>query len=181
MLSLRVTSVMVSIFSKILFNQMIDIRNNNTEDFETTNSIVFNEPYKFPLLLLVSLTLLQFLDGKLIQNGFLTNLRSFLWLRVKQNIKRIASKNIYYNVQKLSFNLHSQNKPKEFYNLINDGSESISNFLSSLLFDFMPIFLDILIAIIYFMFLFNMWFSILIFLSLSIYLSKNYLIVCYFR
>ncbi|RMZ94017.1 ATP-binding cassette sub-family B member mitochondrial [Brachionus plicatilis] len=170
-LSLRVTSVMVSIFSKILINQMIDIRNNNTDGFETSGNIVFDEPFKFPLLLLATLTVLQFLDGKLIQNGFLNNLRSFLWLQVKQSIKKLASKNIYFNVQKLSYNLHSQNEPKEFYNLINDGSESISNFLSCLLFDLMPMLLDILIAIVYFMFLFNMWFSILIFLSLSIYLT----------
>lgn len=172
-LMLRVTSVMVSIFSKILINQMIDIQNNNTNEFETSNSVIFNEPFKFPLLLLVSLTLLQFLDGKLIQNGFLNNFRSFLWLKVKQNIKKLASKNIHYNVQKLPYNLHIQNEPIEFYNLINDGSESISNFLSCLLFDLLPIFLDILIAIVYFMFLFNMWFSILVFLSLFFYLGKT--------
>lgn len=170
---LRITSVMVSIFSKILINQMIDIQNNSTDGFETSSSMIFNEPFKFPLLLLVSLTLLQFLDGKLIQNGFLNNFRSFLWLQVKQNIKKLASKKIHYNVQKLSYNLHIQNEPREFYNLINNGSESISNFLSCLLFDLLPIFLDILIAIIYFMFLFNMWFSILVFLSLFFYLSKR--------
>nr|UOU03329.1 ATP-binding cassette subfamily B7-2 [Brachionus rubens] len=172
LIALRITSVMISIFSKILINELIDLRNNNTETFELGEHYhLFNEPFEFPLILLISLTILLFLDGKLIQNGFLNNLRIFLWLRVQQSIKKNASKNIYFNVQKLSLNYHSNNKPKEFFDLINDGSESISNFLSCLIFDFIPIFLDIIIAIVYFTLLFNMWFSILIFLSLSIYLT----------
>lgn len=178
-LALRVTSVLISIFSKILINQLIDLRNNNTETFELDQSYkIFNEPFHFPLLLLISLTILLFLDGKLIQNGFLNNLRIYLWLNVKQSIKKHSAKNIYFNVQKLSLNYHSNNKPKEFFDLINDGSDSISNFLSCLLFDLTPIFLDLIIAIVYFNFLFNMWFSILIFLSLVIYLS-NFIIFFY--
>ncbi|CAF0710406.1 unnamed protein product [Brachionus calyciflorus] len=130
LIALRVTSVMISIFSKILFNELIDLRNNNTETFEMEHDHLFNEPFHFPLLLLISLTILLFLDGKLIQNGFLNNLRIFLWLRVKQSIKKSASKKIYFNVQKLSLNYYTTNKPKEFFDLINDGSDTITIYIS---------------------------------------------------
>jgi hypothetical protein len=49
---------------------------------------------------MLTFSLILFLDGKFIHNGFLSNLRSILWLRINQHLKLNISKRLFFNIEK---------------------------------------------------------------------------------
>lgn len=52
------------------------------------------------------------------------------------------------------------------------GTDSINGLLSLILFQIIPTFLDIIIAIIYFIAFFGSWFALIVFVTMVLYLGK---------
>ena len=53
------------------------------------------------------------------------------------------------------------------------GTSSINGLLSYLVFNILPTIVDIVIAIIYFTTTFNIWFGLIVFVTMALYLSKR--------
>jgi len=77
-------------------------------------------------------------------------MRSFFWIRVEQFTTREISVDTFHHLHNLSLRYHLQRKTGEVLRVIDRGTVSISQLLSSLVFNILPTFLDIGIAITYF-------------------------------
>lgn len=60
------------------------------------------------------------------------------------------------------------------------GTDSINNLLSYILFSIVPTIVDIIIAIIYFITVFNKWFGLIVFLTMSLYIGKYRMYIEFF-
>merc|ERR1719447_1624679 len=84
--------------------------------------------------------------------GLLNNARSLIWIPRQQYITR---------------------KTGEVLRIMDRGTSSINNLMSYLVFNIFPTILDIVIAIIYFGISFNIWFGLIIIVTMSIYLATT--------
>jgi len=82
---------------------------------------------------------------------------------------------LFDHLHSLSLRWHLGRKTGEVLRVINRGTDSINSLLSYLLFNIFPTIADILIAIIYFATAFNPWFSLIVFLTMAIYMGKFHL------
>ena len=128
--------------------------------------------------------------------GFLNNMRTFLWISVQQYTSRETEVILIFKIMKkvigflnrcnfecqqiklfdhlhhLSLRWHLSKKTGEVLRVVNRGTDSITGLLSYLLFNILPTIADITIAIIYFATAFNPWFSLIVFLTMVIYMGK---------
>ena len=68
--------------------------------------------------------------------------------------------------------IHTTSCSSENFLILNHGYKGLESFISGFLFDILPVVLDFMIAIIYLAIFFNMWFSILIFLTFVIFFCE---------
>ncbi len=84
-------------------DEIINLRTNNStvNGIRETSNIFYDiEPFKLPFFFMLTFSLILFLDGKFIHNGFLSNLRNNLWLRIRQHLKYNISKRLFFNIEK---------------------------------------------------------------------------------
>ncbi|XP_054709915.1 ATP-binding cassette sub-family B member 6-like [Uloborus diversus] len=112
---------------------------------------------------------LWFLQGQG-NNSFLSNIRSFLWIRVQQYTVKEVEVEMYAHLHSLSLNWHLSRKIGEVLRVMDRGTSSISSLLSYIVFNIIPTFADIFIAIIYFGVAFNVWFGLIVFITMTLYL-----------
>jgi len=79
---------------------------------------------------------------------------------------------LFDHLHSLSLRWHLSRKTGEVLRVINRGTDSINSLLSYLLFNIFPTIADILIAIVYFATAFNPWFSLIVFVTMAIYMGK---------
>lgn len=103
--------------------------------------------------------------------GFLNNLRSFLWIPIQQFTTRETEVKLFEHLHSLSLRWHLSRKTGEVLRVINRGTDSINSLLSYLLFNIFPTIADILIAIVYFATAFNPWFSLIVFVTMAVYMA----------
>ena len=104
--------------------------------------------------------------------GFLNNLRSFLWISIQQYTSRETEIQLFDHMHSLSLRWHLSRKTGEVLRVINRGTDSVNNLLSYLLFNILPTIADIIIAIVYFATAFNPWFSLIVFVTMAIYMGN---------
>ncbi|XP_042907782.1 ATP-binding cassette sub-family B member 6 isoform X1 [Parasteatoda tepidariorum] len=106
-------------------------------------------------------------------NSFMNNIRSFLWIRVQQYTVKEVEVNMYNHLHSLSLNWHLGRKIGEVLRVMDRGTSSISNLLGYIVFNIIPTFADIFIAVIYFAVAFNPWFGLIVFVTMTIYLGST--------
>jgi len=106
--------------------------------------------------------------------GFLNNMRTFLWISVQQYTSRETEIKLFDHLHHLSLRWHLSKKTGEVLRVVNRGTDSITGLLSYLLFNILPTIADITIAIIYFATAFNPWFSLIVFLTMVIYMAATF-------
>ncbi|KAK7879929.1 hypothetical protein WMY93_033410 [Mugilogobius chulae] len=111
----------------------------------------------------VVLKLLQ--GGGAGSSGFVSNLRSFVWIRVQQFTNRVVQLKLFAHLHALSLRWHLGRKTGEVLRSIDRGTSSINSLLSYIVFSIFPTIADIVIAIIVFISLFNAWFGLIVFLD----------------
>lgn len=52
------------------------------------------------------------------------------------------------------------------------GTDSINNLLNYIIFSIVPTIIDIIVAIVYFIAAFNIWFGVIVFITMTLYISK---------
>ncbi|XP_077298500.1 ABC transporter ATP-binding protein/permease Hmt-1 [Arctopsyche grandis] len=128
-------------------------------------------PISFRWDLILIYVLFKFLQGGGIGSmGFLNNLRSFLWIRVQQYTTRELQTELFKHLHSLPMRWHLSRKTGEVLRVMDRGTDSINNLLSYILFSIVPTLVDIVIAIIFFVSAFNMWFGLIVFSTMALYI-----------
>ncbi|ELU17805.1 hypothetical protein CAPTEDRAFT_221936 [Capitella teleta] len=102
--------------------------------------------------------------------GFLNNMRSFLWIWVQQYTTREIEVKLFEHLHGLSLRWHLSRKTGEVLRVMDRGTSSINNLLNYIMFNILPTFADIGIAIVFFLTAFNAWFALIIFVAMFLYL-----------
>lgn len=79
---------------------------------------------------------------------------------------------MFTHLHNLSLRWHLNRKSGEVIKVMSRGTDSINSLLSNILFSIAPVLVDILIAVIYFFSEFNIWFGIIIFVTMALYLGN---------
>ncbi|KAG8432250.1 hypothetical protein GDO86_016768 [Hymenochirus boettgeri] len=121
--------------------------------------------------------LLKFLQGGGAgTTGFISNLRSFLWIRVQQFTNREVQIRLFGHLHSLSLRWHLGRKTGEVLRSVDRGTSSINSLLSYIVFSILPTIADIVIGIIYFVSFFNAWFGLIVFVCMTLYLTLTIVI-----
>lgn len=105
--------------------------------------------------------------------GVLNNLRSFLWIRIQQYTTREIELELFAHLHHLSLRWHLNRKTGEVLRIMDRGTDSITNLLNYILFSITPTIIDILVAIVFFVSAFNIWFGIIVFCTMALYIGKE--------
>ncbi|KAK7590115.1 hypothetical protein V9T40_001728 [Parthenolecanium corni] len=154
LLSGRLINVLTPIYSKLIVNSMTG----DKPDFRWDYVLIF-----------VGVKFLQ--GGGTGSMGLLNNLRSFLWIKVQQYTTREVKLELFRHLHSLSLKWHLSRKTGEVLRIMDRGTDSINGLLSLILFQIIPTFLDIIIAIMYFVTFFGGWFGLIIFVTMALYLT----------
>ncbi|CAL8084250.1 unnamed protein product [Calicophoron daubneyi] len=118
--------------------------------------------------------MLRFLQGfGGLGDGFIGAIRSQLWIAVDQFSTRELSVMLFSHVQSLSLSWHLSRKTGEMLRVMDRGTASISNILSYMAFNIMPTVLDIMIGVVYFVAAFNIWYGLIVFVTMAVYLGAT--------
>ena len=105
--------------------------------------------------------------------GLFNNLRSFLWIRVQQYTTREIEVDLFSHLHQLSLRWHLQRKTGEVLRVMDRGTDSINNLLNYIIFSITPTIIDLLVAVIFFIYAFNWWFGLIVFLTMFLYICKH--------
>uniref|UniRef100_UPI00358F1561 ATP-binding cassette sub-family B member 6 isoform X1 n=2 Tax=Myxine glutinosa TaxID=7769 RepID=UPI00358F1561 len=115
--------------------------------------------------------LLRFLQGGAAgSSGFVSNMRSFLWIRVQQFTNRRVKVRLFEHLHFLTLRWHLSRRTGEVLRSVDRGTNSINTLLSYIVFSIFPTIADISIAIIYFISAFNAWFGLIVFVCMLLYI-----------
>ncbi|XP_064185520.1 ATP-binding cassette sub-family B member 6 [Anguilla rostrata] len=121
--------------------------------------------------------LLKFLQGGGAgSSGFVSNLRSFLWIKVQQHTNRVVQVRLFGHLHSLSLRWHLGRRTGDVLRSIDRGTSSINSLLSYIVFSILPTIADIVIAIVFFISNFNAWFGLIIFICMFLYLTLTIVI-----
>ncbi|XP_041835075.1 ATP-binding cassette, sub-family B (MDR/TAP), member 6a [Melanotaenia boesemani] len=109
-------------------------------------------------------------------SGFISNMRSFLWIRVQQYTSRVVQVRLFAHLHSLSLRWHLSRKTGDVLRSIDRGTSSIDSLLSYIVFSIFPTVADIVISIIYFITNFNAWFGLIVFICMALYLTLTIII-----
>ncbi|XP_067116795.1 ATP-binding cassette sub-family B member 6 [Osmerus mordax] len=109
-------------------------------------------------------------------SGFVSNLRSFLWIRVQQYTNRVVQVRLFDHLHSLSLRWHLGRRTGDVLRSIDRGTSSINSLLSYIVFSIFPTIADIVISIIYFITNFNAWFGLIVFVCMFLYLTLTIII-----
>ncbi|XP_059184195.1 ATP-binding cassette sub-family B member 6 [Centropristis striata] len=156
----RAINVFVPIYYKNIVNELTDGSSWNT--LATTVCIY---------------SLLKFLQGGGAgASGFVSNMRSFLWIKVQQFTSRVVQVRLFGHLHGLSMRWHLGRKTGDVLRSIDRGNTSINSLLTYIVFSIFPTIADIIISIIYFITYFNAWFGLIIFVCMTLYLTLTIII-----
>lgn len=156
----RAINVFVPIYYKNIVNELTD-----------------NRPWKTLATTVCVYVFLKFLQGGGAgSSGFVSNMRSFLWIRVQQFTNRVVQLRLFAHLHSLSLRWHLGRKTGDVLRSIDRGTSSINSLLSYIVFSIFPTIADIVISIIYFITYFNAWFGLIVFVCMTLYLTLTIII-----
>ncbi|CAG5135636.1 unnamed protein product, partial [Candidula unifasciata] len=155
----RAVNVFVPIYSKDIVNSLTYSRVDPQQKLE------FRWDY---IMIFIALTFLR--GGGTGTTGFLNNFRTFLWIKVQQYTTLAIQLKLFSHLHSLSLRWHLGRKTGEVLRVIDRGTNSINSLLGYLVFQILPTIADILIAVVYFVTVFNYLFGLIVFVSMALYL-----------
>lgn len=121
------------------------------------------------ILIFVALKFLQ--GGGTGGQGVLNNIRTFLWIKVQQYTTREIELSLFSHLHTLSLRWHLSRKTGELLRVMSRGTNSINGLLSYLIFSILPTIIDVVVAIVYFTTAFNVWFGLIVLVTMALYLT----------
>nr|XP_058911536.1 ATP-binding cassette sub-family B member 6 isoform X2 [Kogia breviceps] len=139
---------------------------------DIVNLLTQKAPWSSLVWTVIIYVFLKFLQGGGTgSTGFVSNLRTFLWIRVQQFTSRQVELRLFSHLHELSLRWHLGRRTGEVLRIVDRGTSSVTGLLSYLVFNIIPTLADIIIGIIYFSMFFNAWFGLIVFLCMSLYLA----------
>ncbi|KAJ3370470.1 Homocysteine S-methyltransferase 1 [Allomyces arbusculus] len=117
-----------------------------------------------------------FAGARFLQSGFLSNLQSLLWLPVGQYTTRELSVRMFRHLHALSLRWHVHRKTGEVLRVLDRGTTSIVSLLQMLVFTLVPVLADIAVATAYFIIQFDIYFGILVIVTMGMYIFATVVI-----
>ncbi|XP_017031761.1 ATP-binding cassette sub-family B member 6 [Drosophila kikkawai] len=152
----RVIKLFLPIYRKLLVDSL------------TIEPIIFRWDF---VLIYVALSFLQ--GGGTGGMGLFNNLRTFLWIRVQQYTTREIEIELFQHLHQLSLRWHLQRKTGEVLRVMDRGTDSINNLLNYIVFSITPTILDLIVAVAFFIYAFNWWFGLIVFLTMFLYIAST--------
>ncbi|XP_027446561.1 ATP-binding cassette sub-family B member 6, mitochondrial isoform X3 [Zalophus californianus] len=138
---------------------------------DIVNLLTEKAPWSTLAWTVTTYVILKFLQGGGTgSTGFVSNLRTFLWIRVQQFTSRRVELRLFSHLHELSLRWHLGRRTGEVLRIVDRGTSSVTGLLSYLVFNVLPTLADITIGIVYFSMFFNAWFGLIVFLCMSLYL-----------
>ncbi|XP_054265691.1 ATP-binding cassette sub-family B member 6-like [Macrosteles quadrilineatus] len=170
-LQLQVLVCILLLVAGRVINLFVPIYNKLIVDSMTTTPLYFRWD------LIVTYVGFKFLQGGGTGGmGFLNNMRSFLWVRIQQYTTREVEVTLFQHLHGLSLRWHLSRKTGEVLRVMDRGTDSITNLLNYILFSIIPTLVDIAVAVIYFVSLFNAWFGLIVFVTMALYIAATIII-----
>ncbi|KAF5285462.1 hypothetical protein FQA39_LY16636 [Lamprigera yunnana] len=164
-LQMRVLICILLLGAGRVINLYVPIYNKYIVDSMTMTPLLFRWDW---ILLYVFFKFLQ--GGGTGGMGVLNNLRSFLWIRIQQYTTREIEVELFRHLHSLSLRWHLNRKTGEVLRIMDRGTDSINNLLNYILFSIAPTIIDIVIAVVYFIMVFNGWFGLIVFTTMLLYI-----------
>lgn len=171
MLQLRVIFCFGLLITGRLINLYVPIYNKRIVDSVSETPVTFRWDL---VLIYVAFKFLQ--GGGTGGMGVLNNLRSFLWIRIQQYTTREIEVELFRHLHSLSLRWHLGRKTGEVLRIMDRGTDSISNLLNYIIFSIIPTIVDIIIAVVFFVYAFNKWFGLIVFLTMSLYIAATIMV-----
>lgn len=167
-LQLQVVCCIILLFLGRVLNLVVPIYSKLIVDSMTAVPLLFRWDL---VLLYVGFKFLQ--GGGTGGMGLLNNVRSFLWIGIQQYTTREVEVSLFKHLHSLSLRWHLSRKTGEVLRVMDRGTDSINNLLNYILFSIMPTLIDIVVAVVYFVTLFNAWFGIIVFVTMMLYIAAT--------
>ena len=151
----RVVNVLVPVTYKYLVEELADASTNDPID------------RTFAWIPIISFTFFRFMQGGV---GVLSSLQYFLWIPVGQYTTRQISVKILAHLHSLPLSFHLHSKTGELLRVIDRGTASVGSLLSYLLFNILPVLIDIVLAVIYFSVAFDSLVSFIVCVTMICYI-----------
>ncbi|XP_063017996.1 ATP-binding cassette sub-family B member 6 [Melospiza melodia melodia] len=136
------------------------------------NELTMGAPWHTLAWTVCSYVGLKFLQGGGAgSTGFVSNMRTFLWVWVQQFTNRQVQVQLFSHLHGLSLRWHLGRRTGEVLRSVDRGTSSINSLLSYIIFSIVPTIADIVISIVYFTSVFSAWFGLIIFVCMSLYLT----------
>uniref|UniRef100_A0A6G3MDW2 ATP-binding cassette sub-family B member 6, mitochondrial (Trinotate prediction) n=1 Tax=Henneguya salminicola TaxID=69463 RepID=A0A6G3MDW2_HENSL len=158
------TGRIINLILPIIFNQLLD----NFNKGENCNRKEFLSGFCYFIII----TFLQGHPGVL--NGFLGVIKSFFWIPVKQNIKKLVSLKVYSHILNLNYDQHIHFQIGELLNIIDKSGNSIEQIINYMIFNVSPPLVDLVISILYFSNNTNYAFAAIVSITFISYTSCTY-------
>ncbi|KAI8896528.1 hypothetical protein BC833DRAFT_597143 [Globomyces pollinis-pini] len=173
----RVINMLVPYTYKLLIDELNTLPTNHTINslsnsplhVQLTHTLYNTSATSHPLLWITILfyTLFRFLQGGV---GLLSSLQYFLWIPVGQYTTREISVGMLEHLHSLSLQFHITSKTGEVLRVMDRGTSSIGSLLSYLLFNILPVFVDIGLAVIYLAVLYDWTISLIVLTTMILYI-----------
>ncbi|XP_054747733.1 ATP-binding cassette sub-family B member 6 [Anastrepha obliqua] len=171
LLQLTVIVCILLVISGRVIKLFLPIYRKKLVDSLTIPPILFRWDF---VLIYVALSFVQ--GGGTGTMGLFNNLRSFLWIRVQQYTTREIEVDLFNHLHQLSLRWHLQRKTGEVLRVMDRGTDSINNLLNYIIFSIAPTIIDLLVAVVYFIYAFNWWFGLIVFLTMFLYILATILV-----
>ncbi|KAJ3332124.1 Homocysteine S-methyltransferase 1 [Blyttiomyces sp. JEL0837] len=116
---------------------------------------------------------LRYLQGGV---GVISSIQSMLWIPVSQYNTREVSVKMLGHLHSLSLQFHINRKTGEVLRVMDRGTSSISSLISALLFNIVPVFIDIGVAVIWFIYQFDVATGVIVLITMVLYILFTVLI-----
>ena len=176
----RGVSLLVPIYYKKIVNELTPSSSTSYSSSNDSESLLGldltfrvneNQQVKFPVKLIIVYVFLRFLQGGAVGSiGLLNNLRVFFWIKVQQYTSRTMQVDLFAHLHALSLRWHLGRKTGEVLSVMDRGTSSITNLLNYIIFNILPTFADIGVAVVYFIIAFDAWFGLIVFVTMAFYL-----------
>ncbi|GIY87294.1 ATP-binding cassette sub-family B member 6, mitochondrial [Caerostris extrusa] len=157
-------------FSFLILGRVITVLVPQYNKYIIDSLTIRGEPLTFRWDYILIYVAFWFLQGQG-SNSFLNNIRTFLWIKVQQYTVKEVEMDMYSHLHSLSLKWHLNRKIGEVLRVMDRGTSSISSLLGYIIFNILPTFVDIFIAVIYFAVVFNVWFGLIVFVTMMFYLE----------
>jgi ATP-binding cassette subfamily B (MDR/TAP) protein 6 len=169
----RLLALQVPLYTKLITDELINSTNATTDTFLNLGARL-RSPTSWPWRLITVLMVIRWLQGAgLFGSGLLGIIRSTLWTKIEQYTTRTLKLRVFSHLHHLSLRWHLTRKTGEVLRIVDRGTDSVDSLLNYILFNIFPTIADIVIAIIYFIVKFNIWFGIIVFATMFIYLLST--------